>query len=429
MKTAGIIAEFNPFHNGHAHLIRQAKERLGADRIVVVMSGAFTQRGEISVMYKYDRVKSALLCGADAVFELPVSYSTATAEVFAFGGVSILDALGCTDCLVFGAESEDTGRMESLADILLIPSADYLEKLEEGLKEGLSYPAARSKALPGYSDLLSSPNNILAIEYIKAIKRIGSDIRPVAIPRTGKGYHDTELSEYASAEAIRSVLNADSADEGYTEAASADAGTGKAAALPDAISGSVPDVVFDVMSTIYKKTFPISQDDLSTIAEYVLLTRSSEELAEYQDMNPDLANRFINTAAGTRSSESPFSLSGFIGQMRTKELTYTRISRAMLHCILALKDKTRDSEGCLIPCPYTRLLGFKSEASELMHTIAASASIPIVNKAADAPSVLPSDSLPLFDATIRSDRLADMIISQKYGTRVTDGCRISPVII
>ena len=419
MYTVGIIAEFNPFHNGHAYMIRQAKEVLGADRVVIVMSGSFTQRGEIACMYKYDRVKSALMCGADAVFELPVSYSTATAETFAFGGVSILNSLGCIDCLVFGAESNDTDRMQELVGFLLDPTSEYLSTLEEGLKEGLTYPAARSKALPEYSDLLSSPNNILAIEYIKAIRRLGSDMRPVAIPRTGKGYHDKDLTEYASAEAIRSALNA----------VLADAGSGKTDMIPEAISCSVPDAVFDVMSTVYRKTFPIEPDDLSAVAEYVLLTKTSEELAEYQDMNPDLANRFLNTAAGARNSGTAFSFSEITGSMRTKELTYTRISRAMLHCVLGLKDMTRDSEGNLIPCPYTRLLGFRSEASELMHTIAGKASIPVVNKAADASSLLSPDALPLFDATVRADRLADMIVSNKYGTRVTDGCRISPVII
>ncbi|MBO4900041.1 MAG: nucleotidyltransferase family protein [Lachnospiraceae bacterium] len=425
MKVAGIIAEFNPFHNGHAYLIRHAKEVLGADRVVVVMSGSFTQRGDIAVMYKYDRVKSALKCGADAVFELPVSYSTATAEAFAFGGVSILNSLGCTDCLVFGAESDDTDRMEELVGLLIYPPAEYLKALEEGLKEGLSYPSARSRALPEYSDLVSSPNNILAIEYIKAIKRIGSDIKPVAVLRTGKGYHDTDLAEYASAEAIRAALN-EVPDEVPGTNAEMVPGTNT---MPGTVSECVPDAVFDIMSTAYRKTFPLSTDDLSALAEYVLLTVTSEELSEYQDMNPDLANRFLNAASACRNADKPFVLSEFISSMRTKELTYTRISRAMLHCILGLKDMTRSLTGDLIPCPYTRLLGFRSEASELMHTIAGSAAIPIINKAAGAPSLLSPEVLPLFDATIRADRLSDMIISNKYGTRVTDGCRISPVII
>ena len=415
MKTVGIIAEFNPFHCGHAYMIEQAREKLGADRCVIVMSGAFTQRGSIACMYKYDRVRSALLCGADVIMELPVSYATATAEGFAFGAVSILNSLGCIDHLVFGAESDDVDRLSAPADILTDPPADYRAKLEEGLKKGLSYPAARSEALPEYSDLLSTPNNILAIEYIKALRSLGSDIRPAAILRTGMGYHDTVLGKYASAEAIRSELFK-SLHENKT-------------VLPENIKTSVPGAVFDIMSTSYGTVFPLFDDDLSQIAEFTLLTHTAAELSAYQDMNTDIANRFLNALSGIRNGSDKFVLPDFIASMRTKELTYTRLNRAMLHCILGLVDMIHDPQGRLIPCPYTRLLGFRSSASDLMHVIAASSSIPVINKAGDAAALLSNEAYPYHEMTVRSDRLADMISAHKYGTRATDGCRISPLII
>ena len=409
MKTVGIIAEFNPFHNGHEYIIKEAKERTGADYCVVVMSGSFTQRGEPSCMYKYDRVKSALMCGTDAVFELPVSYATGTAESFAHGGVCVLDALGCIDTLVFGTEKDDIAGLNEAASILLDPPGEYKEALDNALKQGLSYPAARAAALPQYEDILSSPNNILAVEYLKALKRLGSDIETDCVLRRGSGYHENELNEYASAEAIRSAFS------------SADAS--------NAVFGSVPKAAHDIMVSSYGRTFPICADDMSSLAEYVLLSSSAEELAGYQDMNRDIANRFINTFSSSGEKEDVYALSDLLKDMRTKELTYTRLSRALLHCLLRLKDMTHYDNGDLIACPYTRLLGFRSDASELMHTIAKASSIPIINKAGDALSLLPPEALPYFEATVRADRIYDMLIKNKYGTRLTDGCRISPVII
>ncbi len=417
MKTIGMIAEFNPFHNGHRYILEEAKKQLNADYCVVVMSGSFTQRGAPACMYKYDRVKAALQCGADVCLELPVSYATAGAEVFAHGGVSILDALGCIDTLVYGAESDDPAGISAVADILCDPPAEYLTALKTGLSKGLSYPAARAEALPEYSGILSSPNNILAVEYHKALKRLGSGISPHGILRKGAGYHDMNISGYASAEAIRSRLEQ----------------TG----MCDDIAGSIPAELSGLMAESYRRTYPLTIYDMTPYAEYMLLTHNAEELAKYQDMNPDLANRMLK-AASTLSGQSQgrsgepvddFGLPDLIGSMRTKEMTYTRLSRAMLHCILGLPDMTRNSFGDPVPAPYTRILGFRSDASELMHTLSASAGIPLINKAGDAYDLLPSEARPLFDATVRADRFYDMLLRHKFGTRLTDGCRISPVII
>lgn len=417
MKTIGMIAEFNPFHNGHRYILEEARKRLGADYCVVVMSGSFTQRGAPACMYKFDRVKAALQCGADLCLELPVSYATAGAEVFAHGGVSILESLGCTDTLVYGAECDDDAKLRMAADTLSEPTDEYLSALEAGLSRGLSFPAARAEALPEYSELLSSPNNILAVEYHKALKRLASGITPYGILRTGAGYHDMSISGYASAEAIRSRLEQ----------------TG----MCDDIAGSIPEELSSLMSDGYKHTYPVTIYDMTPYAEYMLLTHTAGDLAGYQDMNPDLANRMIKASSmlsahsqgGSGEPADDFGLPDLIGSMRTKEMTYTRLSRAMLHCILGLDDMTRDDAGELIPCPYTRILGFRSEASELMHAISRTSRIPLINKAGDAHDILPDEARPLFDATVRADRIYDMILRHKFGTRLTDGCRISPLIL
>ena len=417
MKTIGIIAEFNPFHNGHRYILEEAKKRMQADYCVVVMSGSFVQRGAPACMYKYDRVRAALSCGADAVLELPVSYATAGAEAFAYGGVSILDSLGCIDEICFGAECDDLDQLSSIADFLLDQPDEYKAALDRGLSRGLSFPAARSEALPQYSDILSSPNNILAIEYLKALKMTGSGMAACPVKRIGAGYHETSLSGYTSAEAIRSRLEQ----------------TG----MCDDISESIPYELNDLMSKGYKHTYPVTIYDMTLLAEYMLLTHSSAELAQYQDMNPDLANRMLKAGAtlsdqandGSGRPAEDFGLPDLIGSMRTKEMTYTRLSRAMLHCILGLKDMTRDSNGKLVNCPYTRILGFRSASSELMHAISSCSRIPLVNKAGDAHSVLSADAYPLFEVTIRADRIYDMILRHKFGTRLKDGCRISPIIL
>ncbi len=202
MKIVGVIAEFNPFHNGHARLLSHAKKELGADYVIAVMSGDFVQRGEPACQSRRVRAHEALAAGFDAVFALPVGISTASAEGFARGGVRALDALGCVDTLLFGSESGDLPRLEACAAALLREEPSRVEVLKHCLKEGLSYPAARARAFPEYADLLERPNNILAVEYCKALLASGSALRPQTLIRTGS-YHESQASDAPSAETIR----------------------------------------------------------------------------------------------------------------------------------------------------------------------------------------------------------------------------------
>ena len=245
MKTAGIIAEYNPFHKGHEYQIRYTKEKLKADYVIVAMSGDYVQRGTPALISKHTRTEMALRCGADLVLEMPVSISTASAEAFAMGGVSLLDSLGIVDILCFGSESGEISALKELAEILVEEPEEYKKLLKSFLSEGLTFPAARSQALTEYfknprnfsgddfdgvltpllnevTQILNTPNNILGIEYCKALLRLNSQIRPVTIRREGMGYHETTVPEgdlvssspdlqsstdfFASATAIRSLI-------------------------------------------------------------------------------------------------------------------------------------------------------------------------------------------------------------------------------
>ena len=215
MKIVGIIAEFNPFHNGHRRIFEKARES-GADHIVVVMSGDYVQRGLPAITDKFTRCAYALDQGADLVLELPIYYSLGSAEFFASGAISVLNHLGCVDTLLFGSEYEDISTTMEVAKILLEEPVEYTNQLKKASKEGLSYPAARQKALTSVlpslsdkSDLIVSPNNILGIEYTKALLRSGSTIGPMTISRSDNGYSSTVLpseGSFASATSIREIL-------------------------------------------------------------------------------------------------------------------------------------------------------------------------------------------------------------------------------
>ena len=231
MKIVGLITEYNPFHNGHLYHIKESLRVTGADAAVVVMSGDYVQRGTPAIMPKRIRAEMALMCGAGAVFELPVCYATGSAELFALGSVSLLESLGIVDSICFGSECNDLPILEQLAELLLEEPEAYQILLKDYLKQGMSFPRARQEAIlsytedPRFAEILRNPNNILGIEYLKAIKKLGSRMEPYTIARRGAQYHDEELdSDYSSATAIRSLLayssssfNTEPVEENYDE--------------------------------------------------------------------------------------------------------------------------------------------------------------------------------------------------------------------
>lgn len=363
MKVVGLITEYNPFHNGHLYHIEQAKNITGADKVIVVMSGDFVQRGTPAIMPKHLRTEMALRCGANAVFELPVCYATGSAETFALGAISLLEQLGVADSICFGSECNNLSEMQQIADILLEEPAEYQCHLQAGLKKGLSYPSARENALRQYMNndcfrILSSPNNILGIEYLKALKIIESSMIPYSIQRTESNYHDTELrSRYSSASSIRNLLS-------YS---------GEVIHTVD-LERQVPASCLQLLRDNHKLRYPVYQNDFSLLLKYRLMRKSAKNLRKYQDMSRELANRIQN------KKNNYIHYDQFCELLKTKELTYTRINRALLHVILNIKEddlKRYKKSGYHF---YARLLGFQKSSQSILTAISKNSTLPLLTK-------------------------------------------------
>lgn len=412
MKVIGIIAEYNPFHNGHRYHIEQAKRQTNADYVVVIMSGNFVQRGTPAVIDKYSRTKMALKNGADLVFELPVVYATASAEAFAFGSVSLLHNLGFIDSICFGCETPDLSLFKQIADLFLQEPDDYKDFLHAYQKQGLSFPVARSKAALSYfasnyktssnaiEELLSNPNNILAIEYIKALKQLDSPINPVAILRKNAGYHDIELSgEICSATAIRTA---------YAEKKNI-----------SVLQTFLPKSCYDILDNAKNQTFPIVADDFSSFLYYKLL--QTTDFTAYTDISNDFANRL------KKIKNYEYSFTDYVDTLKTKDLVYTRICRNLTHILLDLKNIDYKTEPS-----YLRLLGFKKSASFLLKkgkNSDFSPSIPVITKTADAKSVLSASAYAQFEKDVMTTHLYNHVCFQKYGSVIKNEFTHGPVII
>ena len=319
MKITGLITEYNPFHNGHQYHIEKAKKLTKADKVVVVMSGNFVQRGAPALLPKHLRAKMALKSGADLVIELPVFYACASAEYFAYGAVSLLHALRCVDSICFGSECGDLTLLQKAADIMAEEPDAYKHSLQSYLRDGYRFPLARQKAFQdftkeeGIASILEQPNNILGIEYLKALSRLNSSIQPFAISRIGSGYHETDLHKiYSSASAIRKTVSTTKELE--------------------SLSGHVPDSALTLLKENYQVRFPVFLNDFSLLLKYRLLSETADTLTQYLDVSVELANRIIRCRSQFRSFEQ------FCHLLNTKESTYARVSRALMHILQIQKD-------------------------------------------------------------------------------------------
>lgn len=376
MRIVGLIAEYNPFHNGHKYHIEKAKEITDADMAIVVMSGNFVQRGAPAIMPKHLRAKSALLSGADLVLELPVRFATGTAETFAYGAVSLLHQLGCVDCICFGSECGDITKLKRFAKILADEPDEYKKLLQEYLKSGLSFPLARQKAL-GENEVLNKPNNILGIEYLKALYRLNSSMEPFTITRIESSYHDTTLSNrYSSASAIRESF--------------------KDTIEWKLLTDQIPPKSLDILRRDFGTRFPVVANDFSLLLKQRLLMESVATLAEYEDVSESLANKI------TKLRNQFVSYEQFCELLKTKDLTYTRISRALLHILLNIK-KIDSNEGPT----YARVLGFRKDSASVMTAMKDTTSIPLVTKLADA---------QISQEDIFTSDLYESVITEKFKT-------------
>lgn len=388
MKTVGLITEYNPFHNGHAYHIKKARELTGADTVIVVMSGDFVQRGTPAIMPKHLRATCALLAGASLVIELPVCFATGSAEYFAWGAVSLLHELGCIDSICFGSECGHVQILDEIAQILLSEPPAYSDALKDALKKGCSYPAARQQALSIYSDqykeVLASPNNILGIEYLKALHKLQSNIKAFSIKRIGAGYHDTDSSQsLSSATAIRTDIH-----------------------NMEMLRNQMPAVCFEFLQDSYQTRYPIIPDDFSLLLKARLLTETSESLCRYMDVSPDLANRIIHMRNDYMNMEQ------FCDLLKTKELTRSRISRSLMHILLGITHDWHHSMQSSVP--YARILGFRKDRAEIFRKLKSSSSIPLITRPAQAE--LNASAQEMLALDLYASDLYESVITDKYGS-------------
>ena len=412
-KAVGIIAEYNPFHKGHEYQIRQAKEKTGAEIAVILMSGDFVQRGTPAIFAKHQRTAMALLGGADIVFELPSFYACGSAEYFSSGAVSIFNALNSIDFLCFGSESGEIDTCRFLGKLLADEPKLYKEKLRSFLKQGLSFPAARKSALAEYlkekdipfsEDFLDTPNNILGIEYCKSLAAQNSSIVPVTIKRIGCSYHETSLSsEYPSASAIRRELIAAWNTQKF---------------LSDTLKNAQPPAVKDYLCALLENEAFLIEDDFSLLLKYELLKNTPESLCAFSDMSPELARRIYHHL---KTFET---FTQFAEQLKTKELTYTRICRALLHVLLNIP-----SDLPAVSPAYVRLLGLKKESSSFLRILQKNSDIPIITKVADYKKLLPKEAYYLFEKDLFASYLYETVKCNKKSAAFTNDLQKPPIIL
>lgn len=410
-RVNGIVAEYNPFHSGHSYQIQDAKRQSGADYTVVVMSGSFVQRGEPAILNKYNRAMMALKNGADLVLELPTLYSVSSAEYFATGAVALLDRLGIVDFLCFGSECGDIQKLQPLADILLEEPEGYTVLLKKYLKEGLSYPMARTAALtqfcPDFSDardLLASANNILGIEYLKAIRRRGSSLRPITTLRTSSNHHDRMLGTHqSSALALRQAIH----DNQNIQS----------------LASQMPDSAYRILSASLAARGPLLLNDLSAPLHYKLLAEAEKGYAEYLDVSQELSDRIRRRLCDFSDYRS------FCDLLKTKDMTYARVSRALLHILLDIRDSDvalykRQDYIC-----YARVLGFRTEAEELLSAIKKNASVPLLTKLADAENILDENGMAILKKELRMNAVYESAAAIKSGCPMINEYRTPLVIL
>lgn len=378
MNVVGIIAEYNPFHEGHAYQIQKAKEQCGAEFAVVVMNGDFVQRGEPAIFDKYTRTKEALLGGADLIFELPVRFGLSSAGDFAMGGVLALNALPFVTHLCFGTETGDLTPLLQAATFLCDEPDSYRTRVKHFVKQGILYPKARSLALAAESGLPTetwdSPNNILGLEYCVALQKLHSKIKPFTIRREGQGYHDNDtpaLSDFPSATFLREKIRKAGEKEN------------------------------------------LSLSDFSSLIGYSLLT--AKDLCRIKDITPDLSDRIWNELPKYRE------INEFVKTIKNPSLTTGRIKRSFFQCLFDIEKE----EPVM---PYLRVLGMKKEASSLLSQ-KENASCQILTKLAFDVPKMDDTAKKLFAKDLLASDLYRQVFCHKYNQTLPNEYQHSPIVL
>ena len=404
MKAVGLVTEYNPFHNGHLYHLNKAMELTGADISVAVMSGDFVQRGELAVLDKYTRASMALNSGVNLVVELPVNYAVSSAESFAAGALKDLDYIKA-DSIAFGSESGNIERLSKLAHILCDNEDTLYKEISKYTANGISYAAARQKVVEKLTDkdtaaMLTSSNNILALEYLKAIIKNNYAIKPYTIKRQGDSYNDTDIrSEYASATALRGNLKADNISKYIPVKAGLILSSNTNYIYPDDITEALFTRLLDIL-------FASSYDKNVFI----------ENVMKYPDVNKEIAGRLYKSAmdmitrtvphgAGSKDNEA-FSFGSLCEHIKTKEVPLSRIKRALVRITLGLDKKHMEKYSNE---PYIRVLGFDKKGQEYLSHIRKTVEVPLITKTADYKEILLDD--------IHAANIYNMIVAGKYGVK------------
>ena len=411
MRVNGIIAEYNPFHNGHKYQMEESRRITGADYTIVAISGNFVQRGAPALLDKFSRAEMALRCGADLVMEIPSIYAASSAEYFATGGVSLLNQLNVVTHLCFGSESGDIGILRQIASILREEPEEFSRLMKANLRQGLSYPIARSNALMQYcpslaysSKVFSTPNNILGIEYIKSIQRQKSSMEPVTVRRLGADYHDpAPHMECCSALAIRqSLLDKKEVDD---------------------LQAYIPESTGLILSDRIRDKRLVCSNDFSTALYYKLLSEKEYGYEKYLDVSQALSDRICNNL------DKYISFDSFCDLLKTKEMTYTRISRCLLHILLNITKEDMSFCSEMEYTPYARVLGFRRSATPLLSAIKERSEIPLITKVADAERNLDEDSFIMLKQDIQVSQLYYGVVAGLSGSQPLNEYTIPLVIL
>ena len=387
----GIVAEFNPFHNGHKHIVDTLKAN-GENTVTAVISESFVQRGECACMSPYERTKAALSCGVDLVLSLPVPYATASAERFALGGVTVLGSLGCIDALGFGSECGDVGKLRECAKALTCDGFSPL--LEKYLNKGLSFPDARQQALSeicgdDIAKVISSPNDLLGVEYIKAILKNNYPIEPITIKRVGVSHDSDEVNvNFCSASAIRSFLKNGSEFQRFMPTQSFEI-------LRDAVSSG---------------DAPADFGKLENAILYKLRTMSVDDFKRIPDVSEGLEFRFVEAVRGS------VTLGEILEKVKTKRYTHSRLRRIVFCALLGITH-----EYINIPVPYIRVLGFNEKGAEVLRQAKNTATLPLVSKSSDI-KALDENAQKIFELECRARDVFSLClpVPQVCGKEMTD---------
>lgn len=349
-KVLGIIAEYNPFHNGHLYHIKKSIEETGASSVICVMSGNFVQRGNTSIVDKWTKTKMALANGVDLVLELPTIYSVSSAENFAEGAIRLLDSLKIVDTISFGMEAKDIASLNNIANVLYTEPKEYTTILEHELRKGVSFPKARENAvmmylndIKQYANILTGSNNILAIEYLKAIKKLKSKLNPIGIRREKVLYNDEIIiDDFASATAIRKMI-----------------ATGQFSDIQKVMPKSSYALLADELR---KGHYVLDLSKFQKEIIYNLRKMSVEEIAQLVDVSEGLENAIKNAANSSNN------LVDFVNIVKSKRYTQTRIQRVLIYALLGITNSKMLAFKKAVP--YARVLGFNENGKQLISQIA-----------------------------------------------------------